>query len=361
MADEMYYQHGGRQHGPVTGAELKELAAAGELLPDDLIWKDGMEKWVPAKQVRGLFPNEQGKARPAANSPPPMPDQSPPEAGEWYYASGDQRHGPVSFAELRRLAASDTIEPTDLMWKDGMDEWVPASTVRGLFTAKDGPPVLPSTPRKSSPRAAAKSGTGVLVCSILSLAGSLGLLLAFVLPWWGMTVKFTGSETNFTDWESAMTLKFNAVGFGEASMFLLYFKTDTFEAIGSQSPTLREGLTLRVWGWHTAAGKVALVSSLLVIGFTIVSLTIAAIRPWGWIGSFVGAVPTLVALILSLSFLFICPSGEFGIIGLSYTWGAGIGPYLALAASLLLLPSCITGGVLGLISFLASRSPTVAA
>ena len=56
MADEMYYKHGGRQHGPVTGAELKELAAAGKLLPDDLIWKEGMEKWVPARSVKGLFP-----------------------------------------------------------------------------------------------------------------------------------------------------------------------------------------------------------------------------------------------------------------------------------------------------------------
>lgn len=56
MADELYYKHGGQHYGPVTGAELKELAAAGNLLPDDLIWKEGMEKWVPARSAKGLFP-----------------------------------------------------------------------------------------------------------------------------------------------------------------------------------------------------------------------------------------------------------------------------------------------------------------
>jgi len=56
MADELYYQHDGQQYGPITGAELKALAAAGKLLPDDLIRKEGMEKWVPARNVKGLFP-----------------------------------------------------------------------------------------------------------------------------------------------------------------------------------------------------------------------------------------------------------------------------------------------------------------
>ena len=33
MAGQWHYQHGGRNHGPVTVAELKESAVAGELLP----------------------------------------------------------------------------------------------------------------------------------------------------------------------------------------------------------------------------------------------------------------------------------------------------------------------------------------
>lgn len=52
---EWYYAHGNEQAGPVPSAELKELAAAGELLPDDLVWREGMDQWVTARNVKGLF------------------------------------------------------------------------------------------------------------------------------------------------------------------------------------------------------------------------------------------------------------------------------------------------------------------
>ena len=35
---------------------LKEMAAAGQVAPSDLLWKAGMEKWVPCSSVKGLFP-----------------------------------------------------------------------------------------------------------------------------------------------------------------------------------------------------------------------------------------------------------------------------------------------------------------
>jgi len=52
---------------------------------------------------------------------------------EWYYAKGDQQQGPVSSTELRQLAASGRVLPDDLVWREGMSEWVAASNVRGLF------------------------------------------------------------------------------------------------------------------------------------------------------------------------------------------------------------------------------------
>ena len=56
MGPEWYYQQNGQKHGPVSGASLKQLAAAGKLQPTDLIWKEGMAKWLPAQSVKGLFP-----------------------------------------------------------------------------------------------------------------------------------------------------------------------------------------------------------------------------------------------------------------------------------------------------------------
>jgi hypothetical protein len=44
--------------GPVSAAELKRLALAGELRRDDLLWREGLTDWSAAKNVRGLFEDE---------------------------------------------------------------------------------------------------------------------------------------------------------------------------------------------------------------------------------------------------------------------------------------------------------------
>lgn len=87
MAAQWHYQHGGQQHGPITATDLKALAARGGLLPDNLIWKKGMAKWVPARGVKGLFPDGAAKpvvaapvpARAVGGGPPPLPPPLPDE------------------------------------------------------------------------------------------------------------------------------------------------------------------------------------------------------------------------------------------------------------------------------------------
>jgi TM2 domain-containing membrane protein YozV len=55
VTQEWYYSVDGGREGPVAAAELKKLADAGSLKPDDLVWKDGMSDWAPAKSIKGLF------------------------------------------------------------------------------------------------------------------------------------------------------------------------------------------------------------------------------------------------------------------------------------------------------------------
>ena len=45
----------GKMHGPVSARELKRLAATGGLAPTDRVKRDGMEKSVSARRVKGLF------------------------------------------------------------------------------------------------------------------------------------------------------------------------------------------------------------------------------------------------------------------------------------------------------------------
>ena len=71
----MVYSSGDERLGPVSPKKLKSLAAAGDLDPDALVWREGMEDWRPASEVKGLFPKW--------NASPPEPvvfdEAGPPE------------------------------------------------------------------------------------------------------------------------------------------------------------------------------------------------------------------------------------------------------------------------------------------
>lgn len=55
---DWYYARGNKQMGPVAAAELKRLAAEGEITPESLVWREGLTEWTAARNVRGLFEEE---------------------------------------------------------------------------------------------------------------------------------------------------------------------------------------------------------------------------------------------------------------------------------------------------------------
>jgi hypothetical protein len=67
-------------------------------------------------------------------------------ANEWHYTqNGQPAPAPVSTAELKQMAASGRLQPTDLVWQDGMPGWVSASSIKGLFSsARSGEIPVPS-------------------------------------------------------------------------------------------------------------------------------------------------------------------------------------------------------------------------
>ncbi len=66
MPADWYCEVDGKQHGPVTAGQLKQLATDGKLQPSHPVWKMGMKTKVPAKTVKGLF---DAAAAPAAAAP----------------------------------------------------------------------------------------------------------------------------------------------------------------------------------------------------------------------------------------------------------------------------------------------------
>lgn len=57
MAEMWYYTTEGKQMDPVTMRELKRLVGDGVLKPTDMVWKDGMARWIRASSVKELFPD----------------------------------------------------------------------------------------------------------------------------------------------------------------------------------------------------------------------------------------------------------------------------------------------------------------
>jgi hypothetical protein len=51
----------------------------------------------------------------------------------WYFADGDEERGPVTEAQIRTLIGTGNLHAEDLVWREGLDDWMPAGEVPGLF------------------------------------------------------------------------------------------------------------------------------------------------------------------------------------------------------------------------------------
>lgn len=60
---------------------------------------------------------------------------------KWYYAKNGQKAGPVTDHQLRQLAETGKLAPTDALWREGMAEWRQAATFKGLFSNGSEPQV----------------------------------------------------------------------------------------------------------------------------------------------------------------------------------------------------------------------------
>jgi hypothetical protein len=108
---------------------------------------------------------------------------------QWYYSKNSNQLGPVSLDELRYKLASGEISGTDMVWKEGMQNWSPISSVGELAVTPQGMPTsrppgsvspysAPGVPGGSYSYAPPTSGLAItsMVCGIL------GLVTCLMLP-----------------------------------------------------------------------------------------------------------------------------------------------------------------------------------
>jgi len=81
MGNQWFFARGTTQFGPVEEAFLYQMAERGELGPDDLLWQPGLDSWVRADSLAGLF------------APPPLPHVVAGHRASAQLPSTGQAHG----------------------------------------------------------------------------------------------------------------------------------------------------------------------------------------------------------------------------------------------------------------------------
>ena len=164
----------GHEEGPYTAVEIIDLLRMKELSTIHKVKVDDEEVTVAAfidtYETGGLPEQNLGKSSAPveeekqeepeeSEEPPPDPpaDSPPPEPGptdEIHVSREGQRFGPYLLNEVKEYLKSGNLRFSDLVWYDGVAEWLPLSSVPGvgegvktLHAAAPPPP----TPRARPP------------------------------------------------------------------------------------------------------------------------------------------------------------------------------------------------------------------
>ncbi|GAA5121335.1 RDD family protein [Luteolibacter yonseiensis] len=54
---------------------------------------------------------------------------------EWFYEESGKQGGPVSGEKIKQLLATRTLDPSSLVWRDGMPQWSRVDTIPGFETS----------------------------------------------------------------------------------------------------------------------------------------------------------------------------------------------------------------------------------
>ena len=93
---------------------------------------------------------------------------------QWYYGSQGQQNGPIAESELRHLMTQGVVTQETLVWREGLLEWKPLSSVMEL----QGPQVTNAMPT-SYPQISGYAPNSALAIASM-VCGILSILLCYV-------------------------------------------------------------------------------------------------------------------------------------------------------------------------------------
>lgn len=161
MSQSWYYAKSNERLGPVPLAQLRSLIAKGGLQPSDLVWSEHLPGWMPASEVRELFPRYLSDSVPGVRVPATRNTPAKPTAAT---SRPDPPRGP---SPRPKPAASPGFASSDLRprhWLAGGGAFLAALGI--AFTAIDRSPV------------ALAFTLGGLTLAALGLSAEIGRLVA---------------------------------------------------------------------------------------------------------------------------------------------------------------------------------------
>ena len=132
--------------------------------------------------------------QPPIQVPPPTPT----EPARWLYAVSGQSYGPVTTGWMRSMLEARRMSPETPVWREGMDEWVPARSVGELMGGLKLPrEALMSPPqRRRAARVRNAKINSVVMCGLLT--GFLADAGRYVQLW------LDGLSPRYLWWESPL-------------------------------------------------------------------------------------------------------------------------------------------------------------
>jgi hypothetical protein len=144
MKKELYkIRWRGKVSGPHDLESLRSMLSRSEVSLLHEVLKEG--RWIPLEELVSRAPAKsesaqeprqnsksevikpQGEEKPTASkaAPPPPPND------QYYLSKGGQQEGPYSITRLRDLATAQLVSADDVVWKEGMSNWVALSSIIG--------------------------------------------------------------------------------------------------------------------------------------------------------------------------------------------------------------------------------------
>lgn len=356
MAHEWYYAKDGRQHGPVSARKLKQMADQGVLHAEDLVWKEGMADWAPARDVKGLISHEHPTTAPMIT---PVEDSIN-----------------ESFAPRRRPTRSPVgqillITAAIVMLSSMFTPWWGMT-----LSAKDDEEGIGLWTRRTAYMKAATNrfgrnfgnGSSNGEADTKSDAGQWATQLADVIARLDSESELERAIESVEGRQASSDEKEKAARKDAISFLKIYKRHQRWwdEHLKTSDKSFAERFkdeaenvdddkqmtfSLWVWGWSEGLAIMGLVFGVVVTIFSIVFLAVPFMRNWSWIVSIIATIMGILALIFAPIWMFKSPGKDLGLL---FEQGLIVGPYLLLCGGVLFFLVGLFDTIFG-ISFLVRQ------